>query len=76
MTDSIRPYIPFIIVYLESFRTQLEATEKEKYFKLLPEEAFIRGRQASGSMPRRPRQLRVNDITGNDECAAIAKQEK
>ena len=30
MTESIRPYIPFILIY---FETEQEAIEREKYFK-------------------------------------------
>jgi putative endonuclease len=33
MTESIRPYIPFRIVYFENFETEMEAILKEKYFK-------------------------------------------
>ena len=33
MTDSIRPYIPFKIVYIEEFATREEAIAGEKYFK-------------------------------------------
>ncbi|HQW82966.1 MAG TPA: GIY-YIG nuclease family protein [Ferruginibacter sp.] len=33
MTASIRPYIPFIIVYTEAFNTRAEAIAREKYFK-------------------------------------------
>ncbi|WP_242617341.1 hypothetical protein [Cecembia calidifontis] len=33
MTDSIRPYIPFEIVYFEKLETLQEAIKREKYFK-------------------------------------------
>ena len=33
MTDSIRPYIPFRIVYSEQFNTREDAIKREKYFK-------------------------------------------
>ena len=33
MTVSIRPYIPFEIVYFEEFETLSEAINREKYFK-------------------------------------------
>jgi putative endonuclease len=33
MTESIRPYIPFEIVYFEKFETLREAIKREKYFK-------------------------------------------
>ena len=33
MTFSTRPYRPFKIVYFESFETEKEAIDREKYFK-------------------------------------------
>ena len=33
MTKSIRPYIPFVLVYFETFETEQQAMEREKYFK-------------------------------------------
>ena len=33
MTESIRPYIPFVLVYEEKFETRVEAIKREKYFK-------------------------------------------
>jgi putative endonuclease len=33
MTESIRPYAPFQLVYSEEFATEKEAIEREKYFK-------------------------------------------
>jgi putative endonuclease len=33
MTESIRPYIPFQIIYKEEFATEHEAKAREKYFK-------------------------------------------
>jgi putative endonuclease len=33
MTESIRPYIPFEIIYKEEFATEIEAIKREKYFK-------------------------------------------
>ncbi|MBK7291074.1 MAG: GIY-YIG nuclease family protein [Chitinophagaceae bacterium] len=33
MTESIRPYIPFKLVYYEKFETEIEAVAREKYFK-------------------------------------------
>jgi len=34
MTESIRPYIPFKLIYCEQFETEREAIEREKYFNL------------------------------------------
>jgi len=33
LTESIKPYIPFQIVYFEEFKTEKEAIDREKYFK-------------------------------------------
>lgn len=33
LTKSIRPYIPFEIVYYEVFETEQQAIDREKYFK-------------------------------------------
>ena len=33
MTESIKPYIPFKLVYFEEFETEKEAIAREKYFK-------------------------------------------
>ena len=33
MTESIKPYIPFKLIYSEAFETELEAIQREKYFK-------------------------------------------
>ena len=33
MTVSIRPYIPFTLIYFEAFETEQEAIKREKYFK-------------------------------------------
>jgi putative endonuclease len=33
MTESIRPYLPFKIIYKEEFSTEQEAIGREKYFK-------------------------------------------
>jgi len=33
MTQSIKPYLPFEVVYFEEFSTRIEAVEREKYLK-------------------------------------------
>jgi putative endonuclease len=33
MTESIKPYLPFDLVYKEGFETREEAIKREKYFK-------------------------------------------
>ncbi|MFV0604464.1 MAG: GIY-YIG nuclease family protein [Niabella sp.] len=33
MTTSIKPYIPFELIYFETFDTEMEAVKREKYFK-------------------------------------------
>ena len=42
MTKSIRPYIPFKLVYLESFNTREEAITREKYFKSSAGRRFLK----------------------------------
>ncbi len=42
MTDSIRPYIPFKIVYFETFETEREAIIREKYFKSAAGRRFLK----------------------------------
>ena len=38
MTESIRPYIPFKLIYKEEFKTEQNAITREKYFKSAAEE--------------------------------------
>ncbi len=40
-TKSIRPYIPFTIVYYEVFNTEAEAIIREKYFKTSAGRKFL-----------------------------------
>jgi putative endonuclease len=42
MTTSIRPYIPFEIVYFEEFENLSEAIKREKYFKTARGREFLR----------------------------------
>ena len=42
MTVSIRPYMPFEIVYFEEFETEKESIEREKFFKTSRGREFIR----------------------------------
>jgi putative endonuclease len=44
MTESIRPYIPFEMVYYESFDTQEEAVKREKYFKSSAGRRFLKNK--------------------------------
>jgi putative endonuclease len=41
MTVSIRPYIPFQIIYYETFNTEQEAIVREKYFKSAAGRRFL-----------------------------------
>jgi putative endonuclease len=41
MTESIRPYIPFEVVYFEEFETEKEAIAREKYFKSAAGRRFL-----------------------------------
>ncbi|SFT72619.1 putative endonuclease [Algoriphagus locisalis] len=42
MTKSIRPYIPFSIVYFEGFESLSEAIQREKYFKTASGRKFLK----------------------------------
>ena len=42
MTKSIRPYIPFELVYKEEFQSREEAIEREKYFKTARGRKFLK----------------------------------
>jgi putative endonuclease len=42
MTISIRPYIPFSLVYFEAYNTRHEAILREKYFKTAAGRRFIK----------------------------------
>ena len=43
MTKSIRPYLPFQLIYFESFDTEAEAIKREKYFKTASGRRFLKG---------------------------------
>jgi putative endonuclease len=47
MTESIRPYIPFELVYFEEFETEKEAMVREKYFKSAAGRRFLKMKLAS-----------------------------
>ena len=42
LTESIRPHIPFTIVYIEEFPTREEAIKREKYFKSAAGRRFLK----------------------------------
>ena len=42
MTESIRPYIPFTIIYFEEFENEKHAIEREKYFKTSAGRRFLK----------------------------------
>jgi putative endonuclease len=44
MTESIRKYIPFEMVYFESFETRGEAIVREKYFKSAAGRRFLKSK--------------------------------
>jgi putative endonuclease len=46
-TESIRPYIPFALVYFEAFETEREAITREKYFKSAAGRRFLKNKLAS-----------------------------
>ena len=42
MTESIRPYIPFNLIYSEPFYSREEAKKREKYFKSAAGRRFLK----------------------------------
>jgi putative endonuclease len=42
MTISLRPYLPFKLIYSEEFQTLNEAIAREKYFKTSAGRRFLR----------------------------------
>jgi putative endonuclease len=42
MTESIRPYVPFKVGYIERFDTREEAIRRERYFKTAAGRRFIK----------------------------------
>jgi putative endonuclease len=42
LTESIRPYIPFRLVYIESFNIEEDAIKREKYFKSSAGRRFLK----------------------------------
>ena len=46
MTESIRPYTPFKLVYIEEFETREEAIAREKYFKTSAVRRFLKNKLA------------------------------
>ena len=47
MTESIRPYIPFRLVYKEEYNTRAEAISREKYFKSSAGRRFLKNKLTS-----------------------------
>ena len=47
MTESIRPYIPFILIYSEQFDTREKAVKREKYFKSAAGRRYLKSKLAS-----------------------------
>ena len=47
MTESIRPYVPFELIYKESFTTREDAVAREKYFKTSAGRRFLKKVMAS-----------------------------
>jgi len=46
-TESIRPYLPFRLVYWECFPTRKEAIAREKYFKSAAGRRFLKTKLSS-----------------------------
>ena len=47
MTGSIRPYVPFKVIYFEEFETEKEAIIREKYFKSAAGRRFLKTKLVS-----------------------------
>ena len=47
MTVSIRPYLPFYLVYKEAFERRDEAIAREKYFKTSAGRRYLKNKMAS-----------------------------
>ncbi|MBX9781841.1 MAG: GIY-YIG nuclease family protein [Chitinophagaceae bacterium] len=47
MTESIRPFIPFFIIYFEEFETEQEAIQQEKYFKTSAGRRYLKKKMTS-----------------------------
>jgi len=47
MTGSIRPYIPFILIYKEGFNTREEAVLRERYFKSSAGRRYLKNKLSS-----------------------------
>jgi len=47
ITESIRPYTPFQLVYFEEFGTEEEAIRREKYFKTSAGRRYLKTKLAS-----------------------------
>ena len=56
MTESIRPYIPFTLIYFEAFETKQEAIEREKYYKSAAGRRYLKR-----ILPRRTMSARLPD---------------
>ena len=42
MTESMRPYVPFEVAYIEEFSTEKAAIDREKYFKSAAGRRFLK----------------------------------
>ena len=47
MTKSIKPYIPFKLIYFEKFNTEKESIEREKYFKSAAGRRYLKNKISS-----------------------------
>jgi putative endonuclease len=47
MTTSLRPYIPFKLVYFEEFETEEQAMAREKYFKTAAGRRYLKKKLVS-----------------------------
>jgi putative endonuclease len=61
-TKSIKPYIPFSIVYTEEFQTEFEAIEREKYFKTAAGRRFLKKNYSCSTMSARLNAVRTGIV--------------
>ena len=46
-TESIRPYLPIVLIYTEEFATREEAIKREKYFKSAAGRRYLKNKLVS-----------------------------
>jgi len=69
MTKSIRPYIPFYLTYFESFETEVESIQREKFFKSAAGRRFLKNKigPVVQCPPGRPRNNESRNFGGRSD---------